>query len=253
MDTPLLSIITINYNNAQGLAKTINSVISQPINDYSQIEYIIVDGASTDESISIIKNAELKKGNLNFIWNSEPDSGIYNAMNKGIKKSNGKYIHMLNSGDYLEPNVLEVIIEKLHHNPDLLLCGINLIEPVGIVKTEVRHPCNLNYGSMSHQGMIYLKAFHEKLGFYDEKYKFASDYDFSLKAFYNKQLYLEVIYNPCVNFECGGVGVSNKSMEELQNIKIKAGLIKPPTKNYLKRIIKFFVPYGLILLYQKIK
>ena len=89
-----LSIITINYNNRDGLQKTIDSVISQTWRDF---EWIIIDGGSTDGSKELIE-----KYHNNFTyWCSEPDKGIYNAMNKGIGKANGEYVLFLNSGDYL--------------------------------------------------------------------------------------------------------------------------------------------------------
>ena len=77
--------------------------------DKTQVEYIIIDGASTDESVEVIKSFENNQSNKLQItkWISEPDSGIYNAMNKGIKLATGEYLHMLNSGDFYEPNVLE--------------------------------------------------------------------------------------------------------------------------------------------------
>ena len=97
-----LSIITVNLNNAVGLKKTICSVINQTFLD---IEYIIIDGGSLDGSLEIIKEYEKK---ITY-WVSEPDSGIYNAMNKGIMHANGEYLQFLNSGDWL---VNDSIIEK---------------------------------------------------------------------------------------------------------------------------------------------
>jgi glycosyltransferase involved in cell wall biosynthesis len=90
---PRISIITINYNNSTGLEKTINSVINQKYFDY---EYLIIDGNSTDGSKEIID----KYSRFLFLGISENDNGIYNAMNKGIMKSNGDYLFFLNSGDY---------------------------------------------------------------------------------------------------------------------------------------------------------
>lgn len=246
MSNPLLTIITINYNNSEGLINTVNSVISQKIDDYSLVEYIIVDGASTDNSVSFLKSLDIKNIPFNINWKSEPDSGIYNAMNKGIKKASGKYLHMLNSGDYLEPNVLNGIINKLKEEPDILLCNLNIWENSEIVKNEIRYPGDLFYGSMQHQGMIYKKDFHDTNGYYDESYRFASDYDFSLKAFYKKNLKIDAIYSPCVNFMAGGVGVSDESLNEIYNIKIKNNILKPKKKNPIKEFIKAFVPYGII-------
>ena len=96
-----LSIITINRNNAEGLRKTMESVLSQT---YRDMEYIVVDGASTDQSVNVIKECvnQLKNEDrrMKLDWMSEPDTGIYNAMNKGIKKATGEYLLFLNSGDW---------------------------------------------------------------------------------------------------------------------------------------------------------
>ena len=101
------SIITVNYNNKEGLRKTIESVIHQTFNDY---EYIIIDGGSTDGSVDIIKEYNDK---ISY-WISEKDKGIYNAMNKGIRVSTGDYLLFLNSGDHLsENNVLEKVFPYL--------------------------------------------------------------------------------------------------------------------------------------------
>jgi glycosyltransferase involved in cell wall biosynthesis len=107
-----LSIITINKNNASGLEKTIQSVVSQTFKDF---EYIVIDGNSTDESVEIIKKYS---SGINY-WVSEPDTGIYNAMNKGIRKAKGEYCLFLNSGDWLiSPVTLQdVFNEIVNMNP----------------------------------------------------------------------------------------------------------------------------------------
>ena len=253
MANPLLSIITINYNNAEGLKNTINSIITQNVRDYSLFEYIVIDGASKDNSIKYLKDAEEENKKVNYTWISEPDSGIYNAMNKGIKKASGNYLYMLNSGDYLQPDVLEEIINSLKKEPDLLLFAINHIQPYGIQQTEIRFPASLKNSAMGHQGMIYKKSFHDEYGLYSEKYRCASDYEFCVKAFYNKNLNIEVIYKPCVNFMLGGVGESSKSMEEFQQIQIEQGLKAVQRKSLLKKVVKAFIPYGFIALYKKIQ
>lgn len=96
-----LSVITINYNNADGLRKTLESVTRQTFTDF---EYIVIDGGSKDESVEVIKEFEDK---ITF-WVSEPDNGIYHAMNKGVKAARGEYCALLNSGDiYVDEQVLE--------------------------------------------------------------------------------------------------------------------------------------------------
>ena len=102
-----LSIITINRNNKDGLEKTIRSVIAQTCRDY---EYIVIDGASTDGSAEIIRQYEKKI----YCWISEPDQGIYNAMNKGVSHATGEYVLFLNSGDYLcDSSVLAEMLPNL--------------------------------------------------------------------------------------------------------------------------------------------
>jgi len=99
--TKTLSIITINKNNAAGLEKTIESVIGQTSNDF---EYIVIDGASSDGSVEVIQKYADK---INYLV-SEPDTGVYNAMNKGIRKAQGTYCLFLNSGDWLvSPETLD--------------------------------------------------------------------------------------------------------------------------------------------------
>jgi len=100
---PKLSIITVNLNNAEGLRKTIESVVTQTFTDF---EYIIIDGGSTDGSVEIIK---LYADKITY-WVSEPDKGIYNGMNKGIMVAKGEYCQFLNSGDWLvNENVLKEV------------------------------------------------------------------------------------------------------------------------------------------------
>ncbi len=112
-----LSIITINYNNLEGLRNTMESVLSQTWHDY---EWIIIDGGSTDGSKELIEEIANKLASSDFnplsYWCSEPDKGIYNAMNKGISKVNGNYINFMNSGDlFYNPSVLaKVFSEKLY-------------------------------------------------------------------------------------------------------------------------------------------
>ena len=103
MEVIKISIITINFNNSKGLVQTLDSVAQQTYNNY---EHIIIDGASTDGSKSIIEQYKNKNPHVTY-WVSEKDEGIYNAMNKGITHAQGQYLLFLNSGDYIEPNILE--------------------------------------------------------------------------------------------------------------------------------------------------
>ncbi|WP_302015691.1 glycosyltransferase family 2 protein, partial [uncultured Akkermansia sp.] len=125
---PRFSIITINLNNREGLRKTILSVLEQKCRDF---EYIVIDGASTDGSIDVIREYEHSITS----WISEKDSGIYNAMNKGLARAGGEYIYFLNSGDFFySPHVLSEI-----HGMDTvfdILCGRVMTTDGSIQKTS---------------------------------------------------------------------------------------------------------------------
>ncbi len=114
-----LSIITINRNNAKGLKKTLESVASQTCRDF---EYIIIDGASTDDSVDVIKDYINSPAGKNVsYWVSEPDSGIYNAMNKGIEKARGEWINFINSGDtFFDSEVIQKVLDYPKDDSDVL-------------------------------------------------------------------------------------------------------------------------------------
>ena len=107
------SIITINYNNKDGLKKTIESVINQSCKDF---EYIIIDGGSTDGSVDVIRQYADR---INY-WISEPDKGVYNAMNKGVAQAHGEYLNFMNSGDCFSDNS---VLENIAHS----LCSYDIV------------------------------------------------------------------------------------------------------------------------------
>ena len=108
------SIITINYNNVEGLRNTIKSVVNQTYTDY---EFIIIDGGSTDGSVEVIK----EYANIITYWVSEPDKGIYNAMNKGIEVANGEYLNFMNSGDCFYNNDVLQKVADYHLEKDMIV------------------------------------------------------------------------------------------------------------------------------------
>ena len=129
---PLVSIITVNLNNVEGLKKTLQSVLEQT---YKNIDWIIIDGGSSDGSCELIEHYS---DSFSY-WVSESDKGIYNAMNKGIRVAKGKYVQFLNSGDcFLDKNVLDDVFSE-EHDADILFTDCNLVED-GKVKEELRYP-----------------------------------------------------------------------------------------------------------------
>ncbi len=175
-----LSIITINRNNAAGLRKTIESVVSQT---YSDFEYIIIDGASTDESVNIIKEYADK---IDY-WVSEPDKGIYNAMNKGIVKAKGKYLLFLNSGDWLVDESVVGDFCECKCNNDILVGNTIRINEEFISINESPNNSDFDFDylfekSLPHQSSFISSKLFETYGLYDEKLLISGDKEFFIRT-----------------------------------------------------------------------
>lgn len=177
---PKVSIITINYNNLEGLKKTIESVINQT---WKEFEYIVVDGGSTDGSLEYI---ESQKQYFDY-WVSEPDKGIYNAMNKGILKATGEYLLFLNSGDHLYNNgVFKKNINKIVEY-DLIYFDWEVVGNSSskiVVFPDKLKFSNLFFGSLPHQATFIKKMLFNKYGLYDENLEIASDWKFMIIALF---------------------------------------------------------------------
>lgn len=176
--TMILSIITINWNNADGLEKTMRSVVKQ---NEKEFEYVVVDGGSTDESVEVIKKYALQR---EIVWSSERDNGIYNGMNKGIQKARGEYIMILNSGDYLaDDNVVGCLLKSIESDgyPSVYYGNIIKIWPDG--KTLIDHQIegeismiSFYSGTLNPDGAMIKKSLFEKYGYFDENMKICSDW-----------------------------------------------------------------------------
>ena len=197
---PLITVITVVYNGAKHLEETIKSVLNQT---YPNVEYIIIDGGSTDGTLDIIKKYEDK---IDY-WVSEPDEGIYDAMNKGVVLANGDYIYFIGSDDKLfQENVLYSIINKVNFKTikNLLVCPI-----------KVSHKKNISYPKLSgripivhHQGVIFNKKALKNIGLYNLNYKFFSDFDLILR--YLKKCGFKYIKEVLCIFNSEGISLSNK-------------------------------------------
>lgn len=174
----LLSIITINYNDKEGLARTMDSVLSQT---YTDFEYIVIDGGSNDGSKAIIEQHQDQLG----YWVSEPDTGVYNAMNKGIAKAIGEYILFLNSGDDLIGiDALQRVIVDLH-STDFVCYDINVVEANHSYVKECPDQLTFEYLSKDtppHQSTFIKRKLFKTIGFYDETLKIVSDWKFMIIA-----------------------------------------------------------------------
>lgn len=173
-----ISIITINYNNASGLEKTLNSVLSQAFTDF---EYIVIDGASTDGSAEKIQS---KADEFSF-WCSETDKGIYDAMNKGIKAATGNYILFLNSGDYFaHPEVLSKAVAEIGEE-DLVYGNLMIVEEHrSWLKT---YPAKLQFSyfikdTLPHPATFIKRNLFHTIGLYNESLKIVADWEFFILA-----------------------------------------------------------------------
>lgn len=216
-----LSIITINRNNAEGLRKTIESVVVQTFTDF---EYIVIDGASTDESVEVIKQYEDK---ITY-WVSEPDKGIYNAMNKGILKSHGEYLQFLNSGDYLvDENVLKKIFDKdccagilYGDRIDLNNAGCDVVKFTDKLKFSF-----FVQSTLSHQASFFRKDCFDRFGLYEEQYKYASDWLLYMDWIFRRNVSYQYLNFPVVYYDVMGVSSLSENRSEMmierENILIK--------------------------------
>ena len=234
---PKLSIITINYNNAPGLRKTIESVVSQTSNDF---EYIVIDGGSTDGSLEVIKQYA---GKINY-WVSEPDSGLYNAMNKGIDRASGEYCLFLNSGDVLcGDDVLKKIMginchADIFYGDMMIDHGNHLSLGKSPLKISFQH---MMKDTLWHPVSFIKKGLFDKFGLYDENFKFAADYDFFLKTLIVGNVSTQYIPFSVSQFNLDGLS-SNAANQEIIAKERKNSQLK-----YLpEKVLLFYQDYVLL-------
>lgn len=263
----MLSIITINYNNAEGLRKTLASVASQTFRDF---EHIIVDGGSTDGSVDVIReyadneairlkgyeairqeNSKADKQTLSpnhlitsspIIWISEPDKGIYNAMNKGIeiafgkrivnsfnrselvedkskgiKMASGEYLLFLNSGDYLvDPDILSKVFQIAKDNIDVIYGDIKVVYNNQEIIKESPDVVTLQYlysNAIFHSGGSFIKkSLFDSYGLYDENLRIVSDWKFFIEVFILKNVSYQHLNMVLSVFDLHGISTENQEL-----------------------------------------
>ena len=215
----ILTIITINRNNAAGLEKTMRSIAVQTCKDF---EYVVVDGASTDGSAEVIQSHEESFGKR-LKWISEPDKGIYNAMNKGIGMASGEYVQFMNSGDCLASNdVTERMLQALkeHSFPSILYGNMLKDMPKGKV---MRDKCfagqdmtllGFYTGTLNHSPALIRRDLFDKYGLYDESLKIVSDWKWYLQAIIlgeEKPVYADI---DVTLFDMNGISETNLGLRD---------------------------------------
>lgn len=240
-----LSIVTINYNNAEGLRKTLASVAAQT---YDHVEHIIVDGGSSDNSVDVIKEYVAKVERRvsrveSVIWSSEKDNGVYHAMNKGIRKTTGDYIQILNSGDVLAaPDVTERMIkelesERLRELGDVDILYGNMMKDYGNGKLVCDNCGGANStesfmyfyrGTLNHDCAYIRRDLFDKYGLYNEEMKICSDWEWYVRAIVLRGVRAVYTNIDVTIFDMNGISESGGKNKEL---------IKKERREYLEKIL----------------
>ncbi|MEI7810708.1 MAG: glycosyltransferase family 2 protein [bacterium] len=206
-----ISIITPSYNSSKTISDTIESVISQ---NYSDLEYIIIDGASTDNTKDVVAKYQ-DKINIKFV--SEPDKGIYDAMNKGIGLATGEVIGIINSDDYyIDGDVLKKV-SNVFKDSNIDACYGDLVYIKDIKDKIIRHwkageykEWKLNYGWIPpHPTLFVRKSIYEKFGLFRLNLTMAADYEFMLRIFKKGKVKSKYIPKVLVTMRLGGVSSKN--------------------------------------------
>lgn len=244
----MLSIVTINYNNAEGLKKTLASVAAQTVTEF---EHVVVDGASTDGSAGIIREYAAS-ASYPVRWVSEPDKGIYNAMNKGLRMASGEYVQVLNSGDiYANEHVVADMIEAMRKCgdkangewPEFLYGNMIRRRPDGTVEgksgrveyslrnyytSTMNHDCcwikrTLFLGDEAMRGQGNSRCY----GLYDENLKIVSDWKWFLSAIglgHVKPVYVDI---DVTVFDLTGISERNLQLRNEERRKVLEELVPP--------------------------
>ena len=238
-----ISIITINRNNAEGLARTLDSIKAQT---YKGIEHIIIDGGSTDDSVKIIESyvRDVSCMMYDVLWVSEKDKGIYNAMNKGIRKASGEYIQILNSGDILAaPDVTQRMMDALrlksedrrlkNENGVGILYGNMIKKDYATGKIigksgEVEYSLRQYYSATLNHDCCYIRRdLFDTYGLYDEKLKIVSDWKWFLQATglgSVKPVYVDI---DVTIFDASGISESNLELRSKERRQVLEEVLPP--------------------------
>lgn len=241
-----ISIITVTYNRAHVIKRAIEGVLRQRFKDY---EYIIVDGASKDNTVEILKEYEPKfEGRMR--WISEPDKGLYDAINKGFKMAKGEIVGIINSDDYFHRDDTFDLIAKAFEDSE-----------VDAIYAESRHErannndyqtksgesfrrWKMRFGLMpSHQTFYAKRELFEKYGYYKTDYKITADFELLLRFIYINKIRVKYVPEALLTFSLGGVSttLSNKMLVNKETVKAcqDNGLFCIEPMIWFKYLLKF--------------
>lgn len=210
----IISLITVTYNSGSTLFSTFQSILSQT---YPDIEYIVIDGASNDGTVSVIQEFEpLFKGKLK--WISEPDNGLYDAINKGLYMAIGEVVGILNSDDFFtKSDILEQVAQAFEMDNKLdavygdvhFVNSTDLTRPIRYYSSKIFKPSLMKLGFMpAHPTFYCRKSCYEKYGLYKTDFKIAADFDLLLRFIYVHHISLKYLPLDMVTMRVGGASTN---------------------------------------------
>jgi glycosyltransferase involved in cell wall biosynthesis len=231
---PLITVITVVRNGTGMLEKTIRSVIVQR---YTPVEYLVIDGASTDGSTDIIRKYESKIAG----WLSEEDTGLYNAMNKGIRMAAGEWICFLNCGDvFTDCESIGKVVEGIVSGDENTAVVYGNILVSGTNREKIaKEPCNLHRMYFCHQS-AFVKTGILRRYLFDEHYRMSADLKFFKQCYYDKHVFIHLNF-PVVIYDTSGI--SNTSRE--RGLRENIAVVKEMDKGF-DRILFLFRLYFVI-------
>ena len=215
----LVSIVTVCLNSQNTIEQTIQSVLNQT---YSNIEYIIIDGGSVDDTLDIIKKYETAFGDR-LKWLSESDKGVYDAINKGIRMSRGDIIGVLSSDDWYEKNAVEKVMEHYDREfPCQVIYGMfRTIKDNQEPKITFINHSFLESEMLCHEACFISRKAYRLTGLYSLRYRIASDYDLLLKMTEHEKVRFTPVMEVLVNFRLGGISNDDERLKEQFAIRAK--------------------------------
>lgn len=240
-----LSIITINFNHKDGLKRTIDSIVNQTFTDY---EWIVVDGGSTDGSKELIEEYK----DCFAWWCSEPDKGVYNAMNKGIAQAKGEYINFMNSGDlFASPTILEEIFSK-PHTADVLY-GRMVVETMdgeeywpNMMKPRLRW-FDFYTSTLNHQSTFTKREMFLKYGGFDESYKAYGDWRHFAYIVGVEKASSEFIPMIISIYEGGGLSANQTAICENELVRLRQELYPTFNHDIYRQLNQMDVVYSSVI------
>lgn len=252
---PLISVITPSYNQGKFIRETINSVLSQ---DYPNVELLVMDGGSTDDTVAILKSYGKK-----IKWQSKKDKGQTDAINKGMREAKGEIVCYLNSDDTFLPGTLSTVAEAFKNNPNIhwLTGNYQIINENGNIiqsyiqwyKTAARSSNNttllkiLNY--ISQPSTFWKRSVFEQIGYFDETLRYCMDYDFWLRlSAFDKPL---ILFKELSQFRIHSLSKGGSQYE--RQFEEEYVVAKRHTANQIVLLLHKLHAFGIVLAYKLIK